>query len=142
MENGDIPDDNIKASNVDSYNGETFHAFKARLNSETFAWIIKGSIGSMPWIQADIGYQTCVTGVITQGDGRTENNPDWITKLKVSTFISTTDDSAEVFIEENGAPKVSIDVEIFTCLAPTAGDGILIASFHGLFGVILTGWFN
>ena len=113
MENDDILNANIQASQMEIWNGETCHAHQARLNSMTFTWFLEGSGGSMPWIQADIGYQTCVTGVITQGDGGASlnNNPDWFTKLKVSTFLGTTDESAEVFIEENGTPKVSIDME-------------------------------
>ena len=110
MENGDIPDANIKASQMKIWNGKTYHAHQARLNSMEFTWLLEDSSGNI-WIQADIGYQTCVTGVITQGDGGTGSNPDWFTKLKVSTFLSTTADSPEVFIEENGTPKVSIDVE-------------------------------
>ena len=111
MENGDIPNANIKGSSINTHYGTTYHAHLARLNSNTFTFLLAGSDGSMPWIQADIGYQTCVTGVITQGDGNPNYYPDWFTKVTVSTFLSTTDDSAEVFIEENGATKVSIDVQ-------------------------------
>ena len=110
MENGEIPNANIKGSRIRTFDGMTYDAHLARLNSVTYTWLVESSKGSMPWIQADIGYQTCVTGLITQGNG-TPKYPDWITKLTVSTFSGTTDDSAEIFIDENGVPKVSIDVE-------------------------------
>ena len=63
MENGDIPNENIEASHQYS----SYPASKARLNGIKF-WACAGSLAS-PWIQADIGYQTYVSGVITQGDG-------------------------------------------------------------------------
>ena len=112
MENGDILNGMIKASEVSS----NFYAHLARLNSIEYAWLEEGSGGSMPWIQADIGYQTSVTGIITQGDSVDTTHRDWFTKLKISTFIDTptTTSYTEVFIEENGAPKVSLPICVRT----------------------------
>ena len=78
MENGDIPDANIQAI-VSTYSD--YPARNGRL-SGTQLWSVPGSV-SNPWIQADIGYQTYVSGVVTQGDGG-HYSPDWVTTLKVS----------------------------------------------------------
>ena len=72
MENGNIPNENIKTSHVGR------DPWEARLNGPKF-WACSGDIVA-PWIQADIGYQTYVSGVITQGGGgdmRT-NGKRWI----------------------------------------------------------------
>ena len=102
VENGDIPNENFTASaRVSGYD-----AHNARLNGATI-WAASGSILS-PWIQVDIGHMN-VSGLLTQGDGGESpvGSYDWITKLKVSTFLTTGD--TEVFIEdENG------DVEVIT----------------------------
>ena len=98
---GDIPNENIQASDHHA----NHDAWKGRLNG-TSLWIVKGDRVN-PWIQADIGYQTFVSGVITQGDGdQKDNKPDWVTTFKVSTFkISTSDE--EVFVsDEDGSVKV------------------------------------
>ena len=102
MENGDIPNENIQAS---SYN-ERFEPWKARLNGEDF-WSRDGSVAE-PWIEADVGYQTNVTGVITQGDGGigAGATEDWVTSLKVSTKIAPEDD--EVFVTKDSTVKVSV----------------------------------
>ena len=107
MENGDIPDENIKASHVGR------DPWEARLNGQTF-WYCSGDIIA-PWIQADISYQTYVSGVITQGDGgdiftngRVGTTVDWVTSLKVSTFSMSISDQ-EVFVtDEEGNIKVSV----------------------------------
>ena len=97
-----IPDENIQASG--SFGN--LHAWEERLNGAKF-WAEKGNKVA-PWIQADIGYQTSVSGVITQGDGKqVDKTPDWVTTLKVSTFKISTDDE-EVFVKNvNGTVKVS-----------------------------------
>ena len=51
-----------------------------------------------PWVQADIGYQTYVSGVVTQGDGG-DGGDDWISSIKVSTFLMSTNDE-EVFVKD------------------------------------------
>ena len=93
MENRDIPDDNIQAS---STWGGNYLAWYARLNGNS-CWT---GTGKTAWIQADIGYQTYVSGVVTQGDG-TVGSPHWVTSIKVSTFpVSSEDESTEVFVKD------------------------------------------
>ena len=96
MENGDIPDTSITAS----HSGH----LKGRLQGQN--WYVSMGITD-PWIQADIGYQTCVSGVVTQGDGDSGNLADWVSSFWVSTFQTNTA-STEVFIKENGVNKVSL----------------------------------
>ena len=100
MENGNIPGSNIKAMSQ----FQTRKAPKARLNGPSH-WGTRGSTIE-PWIQADIGYQTDVIGVITQGS----NETNWIETMKVSTFKMTIDD-VEVFVkDQNGNVKVIIQL--------------------------------
>ena len=104
VKNGDIPNANLQAS----YSRSSHPAYKARLDGSS-VWSVEGKIPS-PWIQADIGYVTSVSGLLTQGDGGTFAsiaNKDWITQLKVST--SSAADEPQVFIkEEDGEDKVTI----------------------------------
>ena len=110
MKNGDIPHENIQASGyITKGDGWSFYPWLGRLNSEGekkfwAEWGYKAD----PWIQADIGYQTSVAGVITQGDGNQEDKtPVWVTTLKVSTFKNSTKDN-EVFVKgADGNVKVS-----------------------------------
>ena len=95
MKSDDIPNGNIKASSIYS---ESFDAYKARLNSFSIWWAEETAVE--PWIQADLGYQTNVSGLITQGDGGFGGNADWITSLKVSTFALSLSD-VEVFIKND-----------------------------------------
>ena len=109
MENGDIPDENIEAYGTTSRCFPTADDCKpqqARLNGLK-SWI-GDSLQQPPfvWIQADIGYQTSVSGVVTQGNGNTINI-DWVSSIKVSTFSTSTDDE-EVFVkDEQGEVIVS-----------------------------------
>ena len=96
MENGDIPDANIMAS----HNGYV----KGRLHGQN--WCVSISTTD-PWIHADIGYQTCVSGVVTQGDGQSGAYADWVSSFWVSTFETSTA-STQVFVKENGVNKVSL----------------------------------
>ena len=93
-----IPQENIKASSTEY---ESYHQpWLARLNGQSF-WAGSRS-DSTPWIQADLGYSTNVSGVVTQGDGRDipdQSLPDWVTSIKVSTLLASTND-AEVFIKD------------------------------------------
>ena len=66
-------------------------------SSDLHPWNVIASSNHRPWIQADIGYQTCVSGVITQGDGLTIDD-DWITSISVSTFLTT--NGVETFVLE------------------------------------------
>ena len=103
MKSGDIPDANIQAV---SYN--YYPAHKGRLNDEPSCWSLLGSRFQSPWIQADISYQTYVSGVITQGDGGFGGNANWVTSLKVSTFGVNTNDTEEFVKDGNGQVKVSV----------------------------------
>ena len=103
MENRDILNDNIQAaSTIDPI----YHpAWYARLNGDS-CW---SGTGTTAWIQADIGYQTYVSGVVTQGDGAV-GEPHWVTSIKVSTFpVSSEDKDTEVFVKDgDGNHIVSI----------------------------------
>ena len=83
MENGDIPDENIHASSVNEY----FYARKGRLNKQ-FGWSPEEK-DILPWIEADVGYVTSVTGVIIQGGG--EYYDFWVTSVhvEISTFLDS-----------------------------------------------------
>ena len=108
MENGDIPDKNIKAS---SYNSEYFHVRYARLNGNGGKiWAAEPS-DKERWIQADIGYQTHVSGVITQGLVHS-NMVLFVNSVMVSTFLSSINDE-ELFVEDaSGKAKVNISCHI------------------------------
>ena len=99
MENGDIPNKNIKAS---SKYGPNYPAQYARLNGEKGGWFAAQE-DNQPWIQADIGYQTYVSGVVTEGF--VGNYP---TSFKVSTFLSSDDE--ELFVKSaSGEIKVNFN---------------------------------
>ena len=97
METGDIPDGNIRASSGHS----NFPARSARLNAAS-AW--KALYEDEPWIQADIGYQTYISGIVIQGGGYT----DWVTSFKVSTFSISNNDSEMFITDESGNVFVSL----------------------------------
>ena len=102
MKSGEIPDVNIKASSF----YDTRPPEYGRLDAPT-SWTIGISVSS-PWIQADIGYQTNVSGVITQGAGGGGRVANWVTSLKVSTFkINDTGDAEEFVRDDNGLVKVN-----------------------------------
>ena len=106
VENGDIPDGNIQASSIYLY--KHHHAHEGRLNAGSF-WAVEGST-HQPWIQADVGYQTHVSGVATQGFLNM-----WVTSIKVSTFYVTTADD-EIFVSDGeGIAKVNITVLLQIC---------------------------
>ena len=97
MEDNTIHKSSIRASAV----YKSFRAWKGRLNGISYWATETGD----PWIQANIGYQTSVYGVITQGGGVDDEH--WVTHIKVSTFLTNTTDE-ESFIEgEDGNQKVS-----------------------------------
>ena len=103
MEDYGIPNENINASTV--YRNK--YPWRGRLNWEHHYWAPRSDDkhDSNQWIQADIGYQTNVFGVITQGGG--DGNQHWVTSIKVSTFLASTSDE-EIFIkDENENQKVS-----------------------------------
>ena len=98
-----IPNENINASTV----YREYYPWKGRLNWENHYWIpdSRDKYDSNQWIQADIGYRTNVFGVITQGGG--DGNQNWVTSIKVSTFLASTSDE-EIFIkDEDENQKVS-----------------------------------
>ena len=102
MKSDDIPNGNIKASSTYS---QDFEAYKARLNSFSPWWAEESAVE--PWIQADLGYQTHVSGLITQGDGGFGDNADWITSFKISTFEQSLSDGEVFIINGDGSDMVS-----------------------------------
>ncbi|XP_072016512.1 lactadherin-like [Amphiura filiformis] len=100
MQNNDIPDENIRASSES--NSGNYQARLGRLNDPSCWAALTGQTGTI-WIQADIGYQTHVSGVITQGDGGI-GSPDWVTTFKVSTFLTT--GANEVFLEDQNGDAI------------------------------------
>ena len=81
VEDGRITDSQLKASSEhDSNHGVT----NARLNrpaqsGTTGAWSAKTNDANQ-WIQADLGFQQSVAGVMLQGR---QDGPQWVTKFKV-----------------------------------------------------------
>ena len=104
MESGEIPDDNIQASTW----RDIYYPWKARLNGKLH-WLSAKNTGSEEWIQADIGYQTIVSGVVTQGDGGL-GNADWVTAIKVSSFKTSTNDTEIYVMDKFGIPIVSSSI--------------------------------
>ena len=92
VESGTILDANFETSHYIDGDDNYLPPYKARLHGSS-AWRVPKSIPN-PWIQADIGYATNVSGLLTQGNGAHQ----WITKLKVSTFTAAVD--SEVFIKD------------------------------------------
>ncbi|XP_072048555.1 prothrombin-like, partial [Amphiura filiformis] len=90
MESGEIRDEDITAMT------SIRPATNARLNgdgtwsADSFNFLLS-SLYIPTWIQANIGNQTYVSGVITQGDGGVGISYNWVTSFKVSTFLSTND---------------------------------------------------
>ncbi|XP_072049128.1 uncharacterized protein [Amphiura filiformis] len=78
MENGRIPDSAISAS----FEEPGFEAFNARLNNELY-W--SGGDGQSHWIQIDLGKVTTLRGVVTQGEGLQEGDPnsECVSKLSI-----------------------------------------------------------
>ena len=121
MENGDISDSNIKASSEFELPilGETtvvFYAKNARLNSEHH-WAASNT-DSQPWVQADVGYQTVISGLVTQGDGMVVIK-DWVTSFKVSTFSTSlsplfTQGDEDFIVDENGNHLVNMKFFVFS----------------------------
>ena len=115
MANGDIPNENIQTSSkrIQRTSNDNLYGFpsQARLNGSS-TWTGINST-AQPWIQADIGYQTYISGVVTQGDGGVGGNNgdhrDWVTSIKVSTFYMSINDT-EVFMRNgfnDSKPTVS-----------------------------------
>ncbi|XP_072017415.1 uncharacterized protein [Amphiura filiformis] len=100
LENGEIPDENIQAS---SEHSSSHAATRGRLNNRG-SWHADYSQTGPVWIQADIGSQTYVSGVITQLDGGESRGADWMTSFKVSTFLATGAD--EVFVEDQNGNAI------------------------------------
>ena len=101
MTNGDIPNESIRSSNTYTI----YKASDARIGGAS-KWAASDS-AIQPWIQADIGYTTYISGIVTQGDDGV-GLAGWVTTLKVSTFLSSITDD-EVFIEdEHGTVMVRI----------------------------------
>ena len=113
MESGDISDGNIIASSkkIAKANNKNANGYphEARLKGSS-CWRARfddnNSDGSnYPWIQADIGYQTNVSGVVMQGDGGV-GDPDWVETMKVSTFCKCANDTEVYVKDDSGQVKV------------------------------------
>ena len=96
-----IPDSNIEASSISASDRLPEYA---RLNGPSY-WQGNSS-DSNPWIQADLGYQTQISGVVTQGGGGEGGDSlDFITSFSVSTFFEKTS-NPEMYVKESGSKKV------------------------------------
>ena len=111
VENDDIPNEGVHTSSSES----CCRAWKARLNGPN-KWSAPASEVE-PWIQADINYQTYVSGVLTQGDGDAGSKAgDWITSFNVSTFLVNSD-SVQMFVQDdNGNVLVSLNTQVYKLL--------------------------
>ena len=97
--NGDIPNENIRGSQTLI----PYFAWNARINGAS-KWAADSS-ATTPWIQADVGYEIYISGVVTQGDAGV-GIAGWVTSFKVSTFHSSIIDE-EIFItNEDGTVLV------------------------------------
>ena len=118
MKNGDIPDESISASAYRTGKSSRavgrdvdFVPALARLDGIMY-WSTSGSEVE-PWIQADIGYQTYVSGIITQGCGD-NNYRCYTTTLKVSTYATNVTSSEGKFITESGTTQPMVREQIFS----------------------------
>ena len=113
MESGEILDESIRASDWET----DYPPSKARINllDVDSKWSANGNV-TIPWIQADIQYQTYVSGVLTQG-----GEEGWITLYSVSTFL----ENSETFVKNELGGKVSFD------FIDTSGIGCLSPYFKG-----------
>ena len=104
MESGKILDSAITAS---SQYGMGLITVSARFNEGGCAWSNRDAIDPYPWIQADLGDITRVTGVATQGRC---NHPQWVLTYTVS---YSSDGQNWEFYKESGTEKVCIAFHIF-----------------------------
>ncbi|XP_072048338.1 lactadherin-like [Amphiura filiformis] len=139
MESDEILDADITASATK----EGYTATDARLNG-IGAWAADDF--TIEWIQADIGYQTYVSGVITQGDGNDGSWNSWVESFKVSTFLSTND--TEVFVMNQDGTEIvfpgntnkntpvttifpaAVHARIVRIICLTAGDDVYVLRFE------------
>ncbi|XP_071478100.1 lactadherin-like [Diadema antillarum] len=75
MEDGRIPDDRLSASSCYYKDCATL----ARLNQPAGAWT-PGYRDKSPWVQADLGTDYLIEGVITQGGGDDE---EWVVRFRI-----------------------------------------------------------
>ena len=100
MKDRSIPDANIRASSE-----HTGYAARNARHDGDQAWVARSTTNQ--WIEADIGYLTSVSGIVTQGDGGNGDSDDWVTKLMVSTKLSSDVVGDGIFIQgDNGEDKV------------------------------------
>ena len=99
MKDKSIPDGNIRAS---SQYSQSFHVKYARLDHSS-SWSA-ATTDDEPWIQADIGYETKVSGLVTQGDGGSGKYDDWVITLKVSIYddVTRNSDGPGIFVGDDG----------------------------------------
>ena len=103
MENNDIPDSAITASSTHTKPGH--EPWQARLNnvvtsSSTGSWSA-GSLNEGQWLQIDLGKETVVTKIATQG--RPGNYDQWVKSYKI---LFSSDGTNWKEFKENGSVKV------------------------------------
>ncbi|XP_072048369.1 lactadherin-like isoform X2 [Amphiura filiformis] len=107
MNNDDIRDGDIKASAA----LVSYEAVHARLDGNG-AWVAPGGTPFLlayktQWIEANIGYQTHVSGIITQGDAAVfKTIGSWVSSFKVSYFLSVNGNEMFVMDQSGGSAKI------------------------------------
>jgi len=114
MNDYSILDDNLKAS-ADRDERDATYARLDRNKNNLRSWAAFGSEVE-PWVQADLGYQTSVSGIITQGCGHPAYSC-WVTSVKVSYFVYS-DTGDELFVEDpqTGEPMVRLNNNILVSI--------------------------
>ncbi|XP_031557799.1 nidogen-like [Actinia tenebrosa] len=100
MEKGLISDAQLTASSAWSNNPKRHGAHRARLNLDTWpaGWSTK-KFDPKPWVQIDLGTHTMVTGVATQGLGKSIG--EWVKTYRVA----YSDDGVTWYVLRNGGRK-------------------------------------
>ncbi|XP_078586400.1 uncharacterized protein LOC144868275 [Branchiostoma floridae x Branchiostoma japonicum] len=124
MESGAIPDGHITASS--QYNTGSCAASKARLHSQegAGAWCAE-QFNKQQWLQVDVGAETTVAGVITQGRAASSSGhqTEWVTSYKLR--FSTDGVTWSTYLDKFGREKVfsgnsDQDTEVRHLLDPPA----------------------
>ena len=102
MENGDIPDSAITASEDES----GYRAYEGRLNNAANWWAGYSPTSNPVWIQVNLGDITEITGIKTQGDGGNERSKDWVSKLSVEYTADNDVSMLTSILDTGGSVKV------------------------------------
>lgn len=100
MEKGLISDAQLTASSAWNNNPKRYGAHRARLNLDTWpaGWSTK-KFDPKPWLQIDLGAHKMVTGVATQGLGKSVG--EWVKTYRVG----YSDDGVKWHVMRNGGRK-------------------------------------